>query len=91
MPKLKLRDVTKYVENNIGDFHQRRISSLNHLKLNKVLKKKNPYLFKAKHYYQANDIVESLVSAFVSSNEETIFGNWLEGLATFINQKVFGG
>jgi hypothetical protein len=35
--------------------------------------------------------VESLVSAFVSSNEETIFGNWLEGLAIYINQIVFGG
>ena len=91
MPKLKLRDVAKYVENNIGDFHQRRIASLDNLKLNKVLKKKNPYLFKAKHYYQANDIVESLVSAYVSSNEETIFGNWLEGLAIFINQRVYGG
>jgi len=91
MAKLKLRDVTNYVENNIGDFHQRRIASLNELKLNKVLKSKNPYLFKAKYLLEANDIVESLASAFVSSNEETIFGNWLEGLAIFINQKVFGG
>ena len=91
MKKLKLSDVTKYVEANISDFHQRRTASLNELKLDKVLKKKNPYLFKAKHYFEANDIVESLVSAFVSSNEETIFGNWLEGLAIFINQKVYGG
>ena len=91
MQKLNTSDVTDYVEKNIGVFHQRRISSLNKLKLNDVLKKKNPYLFKAKHFYQANDIVESLVSAHVSSNEETIFGNWLEGLVIFINQKVFGG
>ncbi len=91
MKKLKLSDVTKYVEENISDFHQRRIASLNELKLDKVLKKKNPYLFKAKHYFEANDIIESLVSAFVSSNEETIFGNWLEGLAIFINQRVYGG
>ncbi|PIE65573.1 MAG: cytosolic protein [Desulfobacterales bacterium] len=27
----------------------------------------------------------------MSSNEETIFGDWLEGLAIFINQKVYGG
>ncbi|MDR0544072.1 MAG: cytosolic protein, partial [Odoribacteraceae bacterium] len=29
--------------------------------------------------------------AFISSNEETLFGNWLEGLAIFINQKARGG
>lgn len=28
---------------------------------------------------------------FISSNEETIFGDWLEGLAVFINQKVYDG
>ena len=28
---------------------------------------------------------------FLSSNEETIFGDWLEGLSIFINKKVFDG
>jgi len=32
-----------------------------------------------------------LVDAHISSNEETIFGDWLEGLAIFINGKVYGG
>ena len=32
-----------------------------------------------------------MVDAHVSSNEETIFGDWLEGLAIFINNKVYGG
>lgn len=27
----------------------------------------------------------------LSSNEETVFGDWLEGLAIFINEKVYGG
>lgn len=91
MAKLKMDDVTKYVEENIGDFHSRRIASLDHLKLNTVLKKKNPYLFKAKHITKPDEIVDGLLNAFISSNEETIFGNWLEGLAIFINQKVFDG
>ena len=91
MAKLKIKDVTKYVEDNIGDFHSRRIASLDHLKLNTVLKKKNPYLFKAKYITKPDEIVDGLVNAFISSNEETIFGNWLEGLAIFINQKVFNG
>lgn len=39
----------------------------------------------------AQDIIKSLTDAFISSQEETIFGDWLEGLAIFINGKVYGG
>lgn len=91
MNQLSLKDVTQYVEKNIGTFHKKRIERLNKLELRTVLKKKNPYLFKAKHLLTANDIVKSITDAFISSNEETIFGDWLEGLAIFINQKVYGG
>jgi len=77
----------QYVEQNIGSFHQKRIDSLNRLKLNTVLRKKNPYLFKAKYLLTTEQIIRSLTDAFISSNEETIFGDWLEGLAIFINQK----
>ncbi len=76
---------------NIGTFHQKRISSLDNLNLHKILKRKNPYLFKAKHVLTAEELIRGLVDAHISSNEETIFGDWLEGLAIFINQKVFGG
>lgn len=91
MPKLNLKEVTQYVENNIGDFHNRLLETLNDLSLSVVLFKKNPYLFKAKAFTSAPSIVESLVDAFLSSREETIFGNWLEGLAIFINRKVYKG
>jgi hypothetical protein len=91
MPKLELKEVTQYVEGNIGDFHKRLLETLNDLSLTVVLFKKNPYLFKAKAFTNAADIVKSLVDAFLSSREETIFGNWLEGLAIFINSKVYSG
>jgi hypothetical protein len=91
MNKLNLSDVTKYVEENIGIFHQKRIQSLDKLKLPKILKRKNPYLFKAKYVLTAEQIVKGIVDAHISSNEETIFGDWLEGLAIFINSKVYGG
>lgn len=32
-----------------------------------------------------------MTDAFISSQEETIFGDWLEGLAIFINGKVYDG
>jgi hypothetical protein len=91
MKKLSLNDVLTYVEQNIGTFHQKRIQSLNGLRLSQVLKRKNPYLFKAKYVLTSEQIVKSLVDAHISSNEETIFGDWLEGLAIFINDKVYGG
>jgi hypothetical protein len=39
----------------------------------------------------AEQIVKGLVDAHISSNEETIFGDWLEGLALFINAQTYGG
>ncbi|SMN02391.1 conserved hypothetical cytosolic protein [uncultured Candidatus Thioglobus sp.] len=91
MKKLALKDVTFYVEQNIEVFHRQRIQSLDKLKLLNVLKRKNPYLFKAKYILTAEQIVRGLVDAHISSNEETVFGGWLEGLAIFINEKVYDG
>lgn len=88
---LKQSDVISYVEHNIGIFHEKRIESLHKLKLITILKKKNPYLFKAKNVSTANEIVTGILDAHISSNEETIFGDWLEGLAIFINQRVYDG
>ncbi|MFI5196530.1 MAG: PmeII family type II restriction endonuclease [Chitinophagales bacterium] len=91
MKKLNLNDVLDYVEQNIGTFHQKRIDGLSELKLKKVLSQKNPYLFKAKYILTAHDIIKSITDAHISSQEETIFGEWLEGLAIFVNEKVFEG
>lgn len=91
MRKLSLKDASRYVEKNIGTFHQKRIQSLDGLKLTQVLKRKNPYLFKAKYALTAEQIIRGIVDAYISSNEETIFGDWLEGFAIFINSKVYDG
>jgi len=91
MNKLKISDVIKYVEENIGSFHKRRLKSLEDLKLIKILKRKNPYLFKAKNILTSHDLVEGLLDAHLSSQEEAIFGEFLEGLAIFVCAKVYGG
>ncbi len=91
MKLLKINDVLKYVEDNIGHFHSKRLINLDNLKLKKILKRKNPYLFKAKNILTSFDLVKNLLDAHLSSQEETIFGDWLEGLAIFINNKVFKG
>ena len=43
MTPLNLDDVARYVELNIGFFHEKRIASLGRLKLKDVLKRKNPW------------------------------------------------
>jgi hypothetical protein len=91
MTPLNLSNVTQYVEQNIGDFHQRRLDKVTNIKLNEVLASKNPYLFKAKNVTTASEIVDGILSAFLSSSEEGIFGNWLERLAIFINDSVYQG
>lgn len=91
MQKLISTEVLEYVEKNIGIFHSKRIQSLDTLKLSRVLRRKNPYLYKAKNVLTADEIVRSIVDAHISSSEEGIFGDWLEGLAIFINQKVYSG
>ncbi len=91
MQKLNLTDVSKYVEDNISSFHKKRIESLDTLRLKNVLKRKNPYLFKAKYLLSADEIIKKIIDAHISSHEETIFGDWLEELAIFINKKVYNG
>ena len=85
------KTILQYVEKHIGEFHNQRLESLSRLKLATVLKKKNPYLFRAKAFESAGEIVKGITDAFLSSNEETIFGAWLERLAIFVNGKTFGG
>lgn len=91
MRPISLKDIVNFVEQNIGEFHQRRALSLQNLKLAQVLRQKNPYLFKAKNINDAHDLVKLLLDAHLSSQEETIFGEFLEKLAIFVCENVFDG
>lgn len=91
MAKLKLDEVRNFIKNNIGTFHETREKGLRELKLSKILLQKNPYLFKAKNILTAEKLVKNLVNAYISSQEETMFGSFLERLAIFVCNKVYGG
>jgi len=91
MAKLKLDGVRTYVSQNIGEFHAARLASLSKLQFEKILTRKNPYLFKAKNILTSEALVRQLMDAHLSSQEETMFGEFLEGLAIFINGKVYKG
>ncbi|MBW6465307.1 MAG: cytosolic protein [Brevefilum sp.] len=90
MKNLNMIEICEFVNENIVDFHKRRIFSLETLDLNKLLKK-NPYLFKAKNISTASEFIVSLLDAFLSSSEEKLFGDFLEELAVFIAGKTYGG
>jgi hypothetical protein len=67
----------------LDDFYKGLIANLGKLNVNKVMRRKNPYLFRAKAMNGAAQIVDALLAAFVSSSEETIFGNvFFEPIAT---------
>jgi hypothetical protein len=83
--------MTEFVEPKIAEFHQKRLERLLQLELKDVLKRKNPYLFKAKNISTSQDLVKSILDAYLSSQEEAIFGDVLEKLAVFINKKVYKG
>lgn len=78
-------------EEVLTPFYENRLKSLNALCLNNILKRKNPYLFKAKNLELAGDFVKSIVDAFLSSQEETIFGNLLEGFAIYVSHQLHNG
>jgi len=90
MDEINIPEINEYVNENIQFFHSTRLQSISSLNLNKILKK-NPYLFKAKNINTASDLIDGLLSAFLSSSEEKIFGDFLEGLAIFIASKTSNG
>lgn len=86
LKKINSEELIKLIAKCISDFYERIISSLDKLKLNNVLLRKNPYLFRMKAIQDASEIVDSLLSAYVSSSEETIFGNvFFEPIATYVS------
>ncbi len=91
MSDISYSELKEYVELNIDLFHKTRLENIKKLKLRSILKRKNPYLFKAKNITTAADLVKGIVDAHLSSGEETLFGEFLEGLAIYICGKTFKG
>lgn len=91
MGNVTKNEIINFIEPNIHAFHKRRLENLFALQLKKILSRKNPYLFKAKNQNTAHDLVKTILDAHLSSQEEGIFGGFLEELAVFICGCVYGG
>lgn len=59
----------------LENFYNSLIKKIDELDIKTIMIKKNPYLYRAKSMQTSADIIESIMQAFVSSSEETIFGN----------------
>jgi hypothetical protein len=91
MNDLDMGQIYEFVNSNIATFHAAKLVRVQKINLRDVLKKKNPYLFKAKGITTATGLVSSVLDAFLSSSEEEIFGEFLEGLAIYIAEQSSGG
>ena len=92
MKKVDYQKLEKFIASDVVDpFYQKRIDKLKSIKMKDVMKRKNPYLFKAKNIQTAGDLVKDILDAFLSSQEETIFGDLLENLAINVNKSIFKG
>lgn len=78
-------------ENVVIPFYEKRLEKLKKLSLKDILQRKNPYLFKAKNIMTAAEFVESLLMAYLSSQEETIFGDLLEKFALYVSYTKYQG
>lgn len=56
MKPITQQEIVDYVEANIQRFHERRLENLLKLQLMNVIKRKNPYLFKAKNINTASEL-----------------------------------
>lgn len=90
--KLNLNEVKEYVEKHISIFHQKRLEYVTtKIELDKILLQKNPYLFRAKNILTAQDLIKGFLDAFLQSQEETLFGEFIEGLAIYVCGIVYKG
>jgi hypothetical protein len=70
----------------LQNFYERRINKIKELELRKVLSTKNPYLYRALGTENASEIVEGILSAFISSSDEGIFGDaFFEPIARLVS------
>ncbi|TSA44518.1 DNA methylase, partial [bacterium] len=92
MKKLNYEKLNTFIASDvIRPFYEIRLTRLKSAKLSDISKRKNPYLFKAKNIETAGDLAKSILDAFLSSQEETIFGDLMENLAIRVCRDIFKG
>ncbi len=76
---------------NVADFAVRIKSKLETLKPEELIRRKNPYLFCLRATNKTDGFAASVLDAFLSSSEETMFGTLAEQCAVVICQSAKNG
>lgn len=68
-------EVIRAISHALNEFYMSLTKTLDDINIDKILKRKNPYLYRAKGINNATQVVDGILSAYVSSSEEIVFGN----------------
>ncbi len=90
MERLNLDDIQEYINANNASYYHQQTKLFKELTLDELLNL-NPYFLTTKNITIVGQLIEGLLEAFLSSSEEKLFGDFLEGLAIFIAGKTCGG
>ncbi len=71
---MNTKELESLISSCLSDFYERRLQRVRELTLKDSLRRKNPYLFRALGIEKASEIVERLLTDFISASDETIFG-----------------
>lgn len=80
-----------FIKSGVVALHKSKFKKLKNLKLEDILYRKNMYLFKTKYLQTPEELVRSIIDAFISSSEETTFGNFMEKFAIYTSHILEGG
>lgn len=68
-------ELQQLITRQLNEFYQRRMQKIGTLRLTEILRRKNPYLFKALGSQNDREIVSGLLAAYLSSSDEGMFGD----------------
>jgi hypothetical protein len=71
---INCENLQREIERILKLIHDKRVSKLRKLSLTTLLNK-NPYLYRAIGVQSPEELIENLIEAWISSSDETIFGN----------------
>ena len=69
------RAVVATISKSLHDFYDSLLTKVDEIDVGVLMKSKNPYLYRAKAVSTAQDVIDSVLGAYISSSEETLFGN----------------
>lgn len=84
-------ELQEIINGCLQGFYRRRTRAIERLRLRKLVDK-NPYLYKARGNESAQELLDSLLRDWITSSDETIFGDeFFEPLARKVAERVRGG